>query len=310
MYMSIFKLPLGIAVSNMEKGDIKFCKSHKTFGNFNIKKDLSYIVDERRSHKLDIYTPAEYSNGITLFYVHGGAYVYGWKEYHQVFVSWFVSKGFTMVVPNYRLGQKDGSISFMDQISDLLEALKFVEENKVYYGIKTDNLFLVGDSAGGHMCMMLEVLLKDKKVQAYYNLKEVPKFNIKGIALNSTMYDYRGVVAQAKSMLFKKGCRWMFSKKYLDDEFIKMNDPRQHYQSGFKPVPLFASTSAHDYFNNQTLRLKRDADKLGINLTYLFEASPRKEIGHVYNHFVFTDEGLKCNEMMEEFFYKYSVVAK
>ena len=311
MYMSILKLPLGIAVSSMEKGDIKFIKSHKTFGNFNVKKDLSYIVDDSDEHKLDIYTSPEKSNGITLFYVHGGAYVYGSKNYQSIFASWFVNKGFTVVVPNYRLAQKDGSVSVMDQVLDLLEALKFVEENKVYYGIKTTNLFLMGDSAGGHLCMMLEILLKDKDVQQYYGIKDVPTFDLKGIALNSTMYDFEGVVSLAKSMLFKKGIKWMLSSKYIDDEFVKMNSPRYHYQKGFKPSPLFASTATHDFFNSQTMRLKRDADELGIDLTYLFESSPKKEIGHVYNHFHFEDEeGKKCNEMMEEFFYKYSVVAE
>ena len=308
--MSILKLPLSIAVRNMEKGDIRFDKSHKTFGNFNIKKDLSYIVDDDEYHKLDIYTPAEKANDITMYYVHGGGYVYGHKKYQRIFSSWFVSKGFNVVVPNYRLGETDGSISFMDQLLDIFEALKFVIENKTYYGIKTDNLFLVGDSAGGHLCMMLDILLKDKNVQEYYKLKDVPNIKIRGIALNSTMYDYQGVVAQAKSLLFKKGCRWMFSNKYLDNDFVNMNSPRFHYRNGFKPAPLFASTSTHDFFRSQTLRLKRDADELGIDLTYLFESSPKKEIGHVYNHFVFKDEGLKCNELMEEFFYKYSVVAK
>lgn len=309
--MSIFKLPLTIGIASMRRGDDKYNKSHKTYGNFNIKKDLSYLPDERRSHKLDIYTNPEKQNGITLFFIHGGAYVYSYKETHRIFISWYVNQGFDVVSINYRLGQKDGSISIMDQVKDALDALMFIEENKTYYGITTDNLFLTGDSAGGHICLMLDVLLRSKEAQEYYQIKEVPNIEIKGVAVNSTMYDYAQVVKDAKKSLFKKGCKWMLSDRYLDEEFVKKNNPRYYYKNGYKMSPLFASTSYHDYFNSQTLKLKRDSDELGFPLDYLFESSPNKEIGHVYNHFCFeNEEGKRCNERMLDFFYKNSKVAK
>ena len=310
MYMSIFKVPLSIIVKSMAKGDAKFNREHRTFGDYNIKKDINYISDDTKSHRLDIYTNPVKQNGITLFYIHGGGYVEGYKEDHQVFASWFVNEGFNFVVINYRLGKKDGSISIMDQVSDAMAALKFVEDNKNYYGIKTDKLFLVGDSAGGHIALMVDILLRNKEAQDYYKIENLPNVDIKGIALNSTMYDYQGVVSQARGMLFKKGQRWMLTDKVKDKEFINKNDPRYYFKNGFKPLPLFASTSYHDFFNSQTLRLKKDADELGIDLDYLFESSPDKAIGHVYNHFCFDrEEGIKCNKRMVDFFLNKSNVA-
>ena len=309
MYMSIFKVPLSIFVHSMAKGDKNFNASHKTFGTYNIKKDLNYLSDGEKSHLLDIYTNPEKRNGILLFYVHGGGYVHGKKDDHQVFCSWFVEKGFDVVAINYRLGDTDGSISIMDQVKDTLAALNFVEENKHYYGIKTDNLFLVGDSAGGHICLMVDILLKEKSVQDYYKLDSIPNINVKGIALNSTMYDFFSVRKKAMGFLYKSGCRWMLSNNYKDDEFIKLNSPRYYFQNGFKPVPLFASTSYHDYFNSHTLKLARDCKEFGIELDYLFEASTNKSIGHVYNHFHFeTEEGKRCNQRMVDFFIKNSKV--
>ena len=303
MNMSILKLPLSFAIKSMAHGDDKFNRAHKTYGNFNIKKDINYISDDKRSHKLDIYTNPVKQNNMTIFYVHGGGYVYGWKEAHKVFVSWLVDQGFTVVAINYRLGQKDGSISIMDQVKDALEALKFTEDNKNYYCIKTDNLFLLGDSAGGHICLMLDILLHNKEAQDYYEIKELPNIPIKGIALNSTMYDYNAVRKQAKEMLFKRGCKWMLSSKYLDDEFIRKNNPRHYFKNGFKPLPIFASTAHQDYFNSHTIRLNKDCKELNIPITYLFESNPSKEIGHVYNHFcIEMEEGKKCNQMMIDFF--------
>ena len=309
--MSLLKLPLSIAVKNMANGDKKFNKSHKTYGNFNVKKNINYISDDRRAHRLDIYTNPEKNNGITLFYVHGGGYVYGHKEDHRIFCSWFTNQGLTVIAINYRLGKKDGSISIMDQVSDALAALDFSEENKHYYGIDTKNLFLTGDSAGGHICLMIDILFRSKEARDYYKIEKLPKVEIKGIALNSTMYDYNLVVRDAKNMLFKKGCKWMLSDKYLDKEFVNKNSPRIYYKNGLVPAPLFASTSYHDYFNSQTIRLSKDFKELNVPLDYLFESSTSKKIGHVYNHFCFEiEEGKRCNERMIEFFYKNSQVDK
>lgn len=309
MYMSIFKVPLSIFIHSMAKGDKNFNATHKTFGTFNVKKDLNYLGDDNKSHLLDIYTNPKERNGITLFYVHGGGYVHGEKNDHQVFCSWFVDKGFDVVAINYRLGEPDGSISIMEQVKDALSALIFIEENKNYYGIKTKNLFLVGDSAGGHICLMVDLLLHDKSVQDYYQLESIPNIKINGIALNSTMYDFENVRRQAKSMLFKAGVKWMLSSRYIDDGFININNPRYHFEHGFKPVPLFASTSYHDYFNSHTLKLARDCKEYGIDLDYLFEASTKKNIAHVYNHFHFEEEeGIRCNQRMVDFFIKNSKV--
>lgn len=309
MIMSIFKLPLSLAIKSMENGDIKFNATHKTFGDFNVKKDLQYISDDTRAHRLDIYTNPVKQNGITLFYVHGGGYVYGHKEDHRIFVSWFVNQGFSVVAINYRLGKKDGSISIMDQVNDALATLDFVEKNKYEYGIDTKNLFPTGDSAGGHICLMVDILYKSQSARDFYQIKELPNVDIKGVAVNSTMYDYEGVVKMARSMLYKRGCRWMLSTKYLDEEFIKKNSPRCYYKNGLKPSPLFASSSYHDYFNMHTLKLHRDSEELGIPVDYLFESSTNKKVGHVYNHFVFDlEEGKKCNERMVSFFINNSKV--
>ena len=311
MIMSLFKLPLSIGVSVMRKGDDKFNKTHRTYGNFNVKKNLNYCSDDNEEHTLDIYTNPKKRNGILLIYIHGGAYVYGTNDAHRIFVSWYVNQGFDVAAINYRLGQKNGSISIMDQVKDAYEALKFVLNNKDYYDIKTDNIFFVGDSAGGHISLMLDILLHNKEAQEYYQINDVPKVNLRGIALNSTMYDYNLVVKMSNDMLFKKGRKWMLSSRYKDEEFVKKNSPRYYYKNSYKSVPLFASTAYHDYFNSQTTRLKKDADELGIDLDYLFESSPDKKIGHVYNHFNFeNEEGKRCNDRMVEFFIKNSKVAK
>ena len=66
---------------------------------------------------------------------------------------------------------------------------------------------------------MLDILLHSKEAQEYYQIKDLPKVNLKGIALNSTMYDFNLVVKMSNEMLFKKGRKWMLSNRYTDPEY-------------------------------------------------------------------------------------------
>lgn len=309
--MGLIKIPLNIAKSSMAKGDKKFNSSHKSYGNFNIKADLSYISDGERFHKLDIYTPVEKKNNITILYIHGGAYVQGYKEDHYVFCSWFVNRGFSVVSMNYRLASREDNFTVFEQIRDIFSVLKFIEENDLIYGINKDNLVLLGDSSGGHLALMTDIIFHDQEAQDYYQIKELPKVKIHAVALNSPMYDYVKVVELGKKLLTKRNCIELFSKNYRDIEYLNHNSPRYYLQKNIKIEPIFANSSVKDFFNEQFLILKKDCLNLILNFEYIFETIPNKKVGHVYNHFMLDDgEGLKCNEAIVSFFLKNTKLTK
>lgn len=305
MCMSIFKLPLGFAKRNMGKGEKKFNDSHRSYGNFNVKKDLSYVDDDLQGHKLDIYTPAEKWNGITLLYIHGGAYVHGWKETNSVFVSWFVNQGFSVVSMNYRLASRFDEVAFPDQVRDVFSVLKFIEENWKYYGISRNKVCIMGDSSGGHLSLITDIIYHDKEAQDFYKIEKLPDIKIHAVAVNSTMYDYKEVIKLGQKLLSKRNCKELFSDKYLDVNYVRMNNPRYYFKKKLPLEPLFANSSAKDYFNYQTRLLKKDCDELGYNLEYIFEPILDKRVGHIYNHFILDDEeGIRCNKAMVDFFIK------
>lgn len=300
------KVPVSFMVKNMEKGDKKFLKNTKSFGTFSIMKDLPYIDDGDEYHKLDVLAPVlGKENGIVLFYIHGGAYLYGKKEYAQIFNSWFTNQGYTVVSINYRLIDLSENIDIEDQIRDVFAAIKFVYEFRHEYKLNFDKFCLMGDSAGGHLCLMTDLVMHSKELQEYYKISDVPPVDIKCIALNSTMYNFKSLVPLARKYLTKKGTKKVLGNRCFDDEFIKQNSPKNYVEKGYKFSPLFNSSSYHDYFNGQSLGLKHDAKTYNLDLEFLFETSPRKCIGHIYNHFVFDDEGLKCNNAMSAFFKKH-----
>lgn len=285
----------------MAKGDKKFNNSHKTFGTFSVMKDLPYIDDGDEFHKLDILKPVLGSeNGITLFYIHGGGYIHGTKEDSRIFTSYFVDKGFTVISINYRL--IDDEIDFKDQMNDVFDALNYIYQNRHNFELDLSNLCLMGDSAGGHISLMLDLILHYEDIRNYYDIKSIPNLDIKCIALNSTMYDFKGLIPFGLKYVTKRNLKRVLGKGCFDEDYISKNSPRYYVKKGYKFSPLLNTTSYNDMFNFQSLRLKKDAEKFSLNVKTFIETSPKKEIGHVYNHFLFTDEGEKCNNLMIKFF--------
>lgn len=303
--LMIIKMPLSMLVHRMSKLDKDFLNSHKTFGTYSVKKDLAYIDDGDRQHLFDIIAPVlNHDNGITLFYIHGGAYIYGDKDLSRVFTSWFANQGFTIISINYRLVNNEENIDIRNQISDVFAALSYVYENRHFYDLKLDKFCLMGDSAGGHLSLLTDIIYHSKEAQKYYGINSLPNISIKCLALNSTMYDYPSLLPFGRKYLTKRNLQKIFSKNCFDPDFMMKNSPSYYLNQGVQIDPIFNSTAYHDLFLSQSLRLRREAKELKIPLNFLLEASSRKDVGHVYNHFIFDDVGLKCNQAMVDFFKK------
>lgn len=294
----LIKIPMHLTFKFFVKGSKQ---PLKTFGDFNIKANLQYICDNTPDHRLDIYTPVKNPNGITLFYIHGGAYCWGTKSDFQPWISFFVNKGFNVVSINYRYGNYKEGVNFVEQMKDVFAALSFVAENKLEYKITTDKMFILGDSAGGHMALMTDVIFKSKEAQEFFGITSLPNVNICGVVGDSPMYDYKLIRDQAIKMITKKDVKNLFSSDYKNDEFINKCSVRYYYNNGVKPSPLFVSTCYHDYFYSQAKLCDRDCEKLGYDINFYFEATPKKELGHDFNHIILDGEGLKCNLAIVDF---------
>lgn len=300
------KVPLSVLLHVMKNGDEKFLKKTKTFGTFSVKKDLSYIDDGSEFHKLDVLAPVlNHENGIVLFYIHGGAYVHGMKEHSRPFTSWFVSKGFTVIAINYRLIDKKGTLSVIDQLQDVIAALQYISDNRHNLNLNMDKFCLLGDSAGGHLCLLTDMIYRSKELQEYMNIKELPPVKIRCLGLDSTMYDYEKLRQNSRKYLTNHGNIHLFSNKLDDPSYLKGVSPKTYLTSGVKLSPVFNSTAYNDFFKEQSYLFKRDCEKHGVDLTFYFEPSLDKKIGHVFNHFNFDNEGLNCNMALCDFFKKY-----
>lgn len=139
------------------------------------KKNISYtnMADESRS--LNVYFPKDTTTQHdVIVFIHGGSWSSGKKETYWWLGRNFARKEVVTVIINYPLAP---SATYGQMAAASAAAVKWVTENISKYGGNPNRLFLMGHSAGGHLC---ELINADPK---YFDSLAI-KNPIKGIILN------------------------------------------------------------------------------------------------------------------------------
>ena len=125
--------------------------------------DIPYLDDTIRGHLLDLYLPhdAVIRQGRTLpVYVdiHGGGFVYGYKELNRNFNVTLAQHGFAVFSLNYRPAPQT---DFLGQLRDIAAGLAWIAGHGDAYPIDLNHVFLTGDSAGGALVFYQAALQSD-----------------------------------------------------------------------------------------------------------------------------------------------------
>ncbi len=153
--------------------------------NFDTKPDEKYVYKTVDSKQLviNVYLPAKLKeNNATVICLEGSA----WNPQNKTDTSWdgsylrftaqyFASRGFIGIEVNYRSLYTDVTTDVWDCIQDCADGYNYVVNNLDY--VNSDKIVLLGESAGGHMALMMELLGTYKGV----NPKVV-------VAMNPTIY--------------------------------------------------------------------------------------------------------------------------
>ncbi|CAN5817950.1 hypothetical protein BH09VER1_BH09VER1_34050 [soil metagenome] len=112
-------------------------------------KDIAYTGGANPQQTLDLYLPAQKPAPLVLW-IHGG----GWKTNNKswVLVPYLVAKGYAIASINYRYSTE---AIFPAQIQDANAALNFVLHHAAEYGLDKNRIAVAGDSAGGHLALLL-----------------------------------------------------------------------------------------------------------------------------------------------------------
>jgi len=120
-------------------------------GGYRRTVDLAYGTDPRQ--KLDVYCPKSVApNARVVIFFYGGEWCSGSKADYRFVASALTSRGFIVVLPDYRLYP---AVTFPAFVQDGAAAIRWTHDHIAAFGGDTNQLYLMGHSAGSHIAALL-----------------------------------------------------------------------------------------------------------------------------------------------------------
>lgn len=111
--------------------------------------------DRQAKNRLDLYLPRQHREFPVLFFVHGGGWRSGDKDFlgfYGNFATFLARQGVGVVVCNYRLSP---AVQHPEHIKDVAAAFAWTHQNIARYGGSPKQIYACGHSAGGHLVALL-----------------------------------------------------------------------------------------------------------------------------------------------------------
>lgn len=248
-------------------GDKKRDRGLQIPENLELKPDIPYAGKNRRQEKLDVYLPKGVREKLPVIVnVHGGGWVYGSKDAYLFYCLSLAQQGFAVVNMNYYLapGKK-----FPTQLCQIDQVLRWIWKNADEYRLDTENVFMVGDSAGAQMVSQYAAMLTNPGYAALFPFPVQREISLRAVGLNCGTYEIRPVAKSEKKKLYwpknaEEGQKLLQSEEaflglmeglmrdYLGkdgERFLPMLDVKGNVTSAFPPS--FLMTASNDFVREQ-----------------------------------------------------------
>ncbi len=272
--------------------------------NINQENNIRYKAGENRYHLLDIYRHKDCENKKmpVIIDIHGGGWYYGDKELNKNYCSRLATSGdFAVVNISYRLVPE---VDFFDQLADVFDAIQFVVENADKFNLDRDNVFLTGDSAGGHITSLVPGILGNKVWRSKFGIDT--DVSIKAVCLTCPVVKASDM---AKHRFASSYFNPIFGKKYRKSVLYQLADFENVFSQPYPPT--FVISAHKDFCRGQARYAVDFLDKNGVDTEFAYLDNSMVK-GHKLTH-VFNisqpdwEESKTVNGQMLEFFKNYKV---
>ncbi|HZZ43003.1 MAG TPA: alpha/beta hydrolase [Tepidisphaeraceae bacterium] len=124
-----------------------------TAPSITFQSNIPYGHTSNQDLLLDLARPASSPYPLPcILFIHGGAWAHGDKSSLTPAIRAIASQGYVAAAVNYRLIP---AAIFPSQISDVKCAVRYLRSHAAQYNIDPDRIGALGDSAGGHLVLML-----------------------------------------------------------------------------------------------------------------------------------------------------------
>lgn len=202
-------------------------------------RDLAYVDDGDRRHRLDIYRPravdgtGSVSRAPVLLQIHGGAWVIGAKEQQGLPLMYQLAQhGWVCVAINYRLSPR---ATWPDHLVDCKRALAWVKEHIAELGGDPERVVVTGGSAGGHLAAMIGLTANDQRFQPGF---EAIDTSVRAFVPMYAVYDFtdrEGIRGRRDPL--RRALERLIVKRVRSEEFeiFDLASPMSHVRDGVPP---------------------------------------------------------------------------
>ena len=174
---------------------------------------------------IDVYLPKKESAPFpVIINIHGGGWVYGTKETYQYYGMGLAKRGFAFINPNYRLAPEHAE--FPDELDDVDRYMHWVDDHAEEYRLDRNNVFIIGDNAGGQMAEQYVTILTNPDYAKLFSYKPLNlKFRAVGLNCAVSFVLTPDSLAGVESLYFTKNAvnkyhEQLDVEKYIDHNFL------------------------------------------------------------------------------------------
>ena len=255
--------------------------------------------DDEVWHLLDIYCPKGTDHPLpTIISVHGGGWIYGDKERYSHYCMRLAQRGFTVVNFSYRLAPEH---KYPAQLQDTCRVVEWVQENASRYFIDLNNLFMLGDSAGGQICHQFLTMLTNPAFSARFSFAPPEGVTIRACALNCGCYFI------PISRLIPPERMGTMLQSFLPEDHLSVAPQFKAANHATKDFPpAFIMTARNDFLKWAAAPLYRRLRQKKVECElHIYGTKDKKEIGHCFHLDCRLDVAAQCNDDECEFFRRY-----
>ncbi len=312
LFVTISKLnalPLRLGQYYLNKD--AFDKKTDTYGTYEVS-DLNYLYGDvpagpydpkaaamggdARWHLLDVYspTPLDVENPEKLpviVEIHGGGYLTNNKECNRPHGMYFASKGYKVVNINYTLQPE---AEFDQELREINAAFDWIGANADKYGFDLDNVFLTGDSSGGHLSLLYTAVQTRPDLQEYFKVT-APAVKIKGTALTCPVGSF--LDPDIVSTAFRNLAGRLYDTKG------KMNISYQGFADETYPEVCIVTTDTDVPIHTNSEAVHKWLDFKGVAHQYKSFEGKTHKLAHVFNVLhPDWEESIEANQFILDFF--------
>ena len=259
--------------------------------------DVHGLVNERYGAGpdmlLDVFRPASASGPLPLVvWVHGGGFVGGTKDELAGYFKLVASNGFAVAAPRYSLAPGH---RYPTPLRQLMQALRYLQENAGRLLIDPDRIALAGDSAGAHIVAQAGALVTTPGyADAVGITPTITAAQLRGLILACGPYDL-GLghkVASPVGRLFVQTVLQAYSgkRRFLDDPAFAAWSITDHVSPAFPPTLITVGNADPLRPHSELLADKLRAEGAETE-TLFFPAGHQPPLGHEYQFGLDTDAG-------------------